>query len=43
MDKGLIHGMKANNLGRNESERNKAQTKETLKSSIIEKKTKKEI
>ena len=37
MDKGLIHGMKANNLGRIESERNKAQTKETLKSSIIEK------
>ena len=37
MDNGLMHGMKAKNLGRNEPERNKAQTKETFKSLIIEK------
>ena len=37
MDKGLMHDMKAKNLGRNEPDRNKAQTKETLKSLIIKK------
>ena len=37
MDNGHIHGMKAKNLGRNEPEKNKAQTKETFKSLIIEK------
>lgn len=37
MDKGLMHGMKAKNLDRNEPEINKAQTKETFKSLIIEK------
>ena len=31
-----MYGMKAKNLDRNEPERNKAQTKETFKSLIIE-------
>ena len=37
MDKGLMHDIKIKNLDTNEPERNKAQTKETLKSLIIEK------
>ena len=43
MDKGLMHDMNIKNLDRNEPERNKAQTKETFKSLIIEKNEKANI